>query len=395
MKTGRNDPCPCGSGKKYKRCCGASKIIPFPVNEKTHPPEGIFSPDQLEDMVLNSTGFADAESLDRALKEYNIYCEDADGSGVPLLSFMEFRGRPNQASAVINDLTTQMKSREFSSKKELEDFLNDQTRQQNTVGNPDFLGLSSAQMHSLLYGSLEENSDFVRLNPNPDPVLADKTSAVGLAKAIFQALVENGGSLPLTSAGNLKRVACNRIYELHSPLPIPEGMTLRSEDDLMFSRQTRQILDDLGLIHTIKTKIKLTEQGRMLWERKDWGRLYAGMFRIEMTGYDWLEDTLLTKHCRIVQDSALFSLYLLKKIAEKAVSYNTLYSAFLKAFPQVGEFPTVPGGLNNMRAVYEYFFFDFFALRYGLCRADRGDRNEVRYVITDLFRDFLYFQLMD
>lgn len=24
MKTGRNNPCPCGSGKKYKHCCGAS-----------------------------------------------------------------------------------------------------------------------------------------------------------------------------------------------------------------------------------------------------------------------------------------------------------------------------------------------------------------------------------
>jgi SWIM/SEC-C metal-binding protein len=22
QKTGRNDPCPCGSGKKYKKCCG-------------------------------------------------------------------------------------------------------------------------------------------------------------------------------------------------------------------------------------------------------------------------------------------------------------------------------------------------------------------------------------
>jgi SWIM/SEC-C metal-binding protein len=22
-KVGRNDPCPCGSGKKFKRCCGA------------------------------------------------------------------------------------------------------------------------------------------------------------------------------------------------------------------------------------------------------------------------------------------------------------------------------------------------------------------------------------
>jgi len=23
FRVGRNDPCPCGSGKKYKRCCGA------------------------------------------------------------------------------------------------------------------------------------------------------------------------------------------------------------------------------------------------------------------------------------------------------------------------------------------------------------------------------------
>src|ERR1700721_3046111 len=24
--TGRNDPCPCGSGKKYKRCCGLAGV---------------------------------------------------------------------------------------------------------------------------------------------------------------------------------------------------------------------------------------------------------------------------------------------------------------------------------------------------------------------------------
>ena len=27
-KVGRNDPCPCGSGKKYKKCCGASAKAP-------------------------------------------------------------------------------------------------------------------------------------------------------------------------------------------------------------------------------------------------------------------------------------------------------------------------------------------------------------------------------
>jgi hypothetical protein len=27
MKTGRNDPCPCGSGKKYKHCCYAKDTM--------------------------------------------------------------------------------------------------------------------------------------------------------------------------------------------------------------------------------------------------------------------------------------------------------------------------------------------------------------------------------
>ena len=28
-KVGRNDPCPCGSGKKYKKCCGKTKTHTF------------------------------------------------------------------------------------------------------------------------------------------------------------------------------------------------------------------------------------------------------------------------------------------------------------------------------------------------------------------------------
>jgi len=37
-KTGRNDPCPCGSGKKYKRCCLGKKIIKdFELSNKKAP----------------------------------------------------------------------------------------------------------------------------------------------------------------------------------------------------------------------------------------------------------------------------------------------------------------------------------------------------------------------
>ena len=28
MKIGRNTPCPCGSGKKYKKCCLGKNVVP-------------------------------------------------------------------------------------------------------------------------------------------------------------------------------------------------------------------------------------------------------------------------------------------------------------------------------------------------------------------------------
>ena len=34
MKTGRNDPCPCGSGKKYKACCLARKQASDTIGQK-------------------------------------------------------------------------------------------------------------------------------------------------------------------------------------------------------------------------------------------------------------------------------------------------------------------------------------------------------------------------
>ncbi len=35
MTVGRNEPCPCGSGKKYKKCCAATDPIPEPAPRPT------------------------------------------------------------------------------------------------------------------------------------------------------------------------------------------------------------------------------------------------------------------------------------------------------------------------------------------------------------------------
>jgi hypothetical protein len=57
-KVGRNDPCPCGSGKKYKRCCGPLGDAVGPAFTKR------FAPDQLRRLPAEELRLLDLEGLD-------------------------------------------------------------------------------------------------------------------------------------------------------------------------------------------------------------------------------------------------------------------------------------------------------------------------------------------
>ena len=59
MKAGRNDPCPCGSGKKYKKCCWALNqgILPNPARIAASLQSTVI------DTTLGSTSPAPAKSV--------------------------------------------------------------------------------------------------------------------------------------------------------------------------------------------------------------------------------------------------------------------------------------------------------------------------------------------
>jgi tetratricopeptide (TPR) repeat protein len=67
LKPERNQPCPCGSGKKYKRCCGC---VP-PLARATAGPRAMAQPTAIETGqlvgLLNGGQYAEAESAARAL----------------------------------------------------------------------------------------------------------------------------------------------------------------------------------------------------------------------------------------------------------------------------------------------------------------------------------------
>ena len=65
-KPKRNDPCPCGSGKKYKKCCGANKVIEF------NP--GLYN-NELEQLNMELMDFAVTHFNDRLVELSHQYVE--------------------------------------------------------------------------------------------------------------------------------------------------------------------------------------------------------------------------------------------------------------------------------------------------------------------------------
>jgi tetratricopeptide (TPR) repeat protein len=65
MKTGRNDPCPCGSGQKFKKCC-ASKALP-PTTGAPQPAPVVTSPLQQAVAHHQAGRLSEAEALYRSL----------------------------------------------------------------------------------------------------------------------------------------------------------------------------------------------------------------------------------------------------------------------------------------------------------------------------------------
>ena len=75
-KIGRNQPCPCGSGRKYKRCCGQRDRAVHMYAVPTEAPEGYrwaeTDLDQLSNSVVRLVGEGRLDEADTACEELRI-----------------------------------------------------------------------------------------------------------------------------------------------------------------------------------------------------------------------------------------------------------------------------------------------------------------------------------
>jgi len=319
LKTGRNDPCPCGSGKKYKHCC-----LP-------------------------------------------------KGRG-------DDRTWPGAAQTIAGEIAQAAEEQNFESLEELNALTNQVMERHNRRVSDEFCGLSPEQMFHLLHGPLT-SPETVRFSTDIEPVLDS-----GIMR-VFNSMVEAIGDsgLKATAKGNLPLGFCKALAQQlrkeddGSRLLLIGG--IRSETDLDVLHCTRLVTQLAGLVRKYRGKFVLTRKCLDMLSRQDIGCLYFELFMAYTTKFNWgYRDGY--PEAGIVQQSFLYTLFLLASFGESPLPQQFYEDKFLTAFPMALEmFSNTPYSTaeDSARRCYVLRALEQFATFFGLAELTPQSQALYRY----------------
>lgn len=220
---GRNDPCPCGSGKKYKNCCIG--------RENTTSPS-------------------------------------------------------NAATAVLADIRKEMQDKEFTSLGEAQAFLDRLTQQRNQTQSDDFHGLSPDQMHRLLHfpfvsPQLVSCPDILCVTPSAPVITLFSLLMVATGEKGLKATAT--GNLPR----NFCREAALTYWGEETYRERTRFGGINKEEDFPDLNATRLVAEMAGLVRKFKGRFILTRNCRSLMAGNGLSAIYPILFKVYAKDFNW------------------------------------------------------------------------------------------------------------
>lgn len=283
-RVGRNDPCPCGSGRKYKRCC-MDKIVPI------------------------------EESIDDPT-------DDAANQPPP---------RTPELQALSDQLRQAMESQEFGSLEEAQAFASELIRGKNRIPVDEFEGLSPEQMNRLIHQPFE-SPDLVAfpevLDQEPHGPMSD------LFRYVIDAIDEKG--LKLTPKGNLPRglsqEAARHVLGEEGYERFTHITKIRGEEDYPDLFATRTIAKMAGLLRKRHGRLFRTKRCDQLLRAGGHAAIYPLLLRTAASRFNWgYRDRY--PELWIIQHSFLFTLRMLARHGSEWRDTSFYAHAFVRAFP--------------------------------------------------------------
>jgi hypothetical protein len=385
MSIGRNEPCPCGSGKKYKHCCLNSGTVLSPKEAANKAMEAMYQ----------SVGVTNSKDFDKKMQEYSEYCQSLpEGAHIP--SFMEYQGKANAASAYLSDYKNKIEGMNFNSLEELNAYTAQQNEIESNTGIDDFLGLSPNQMTEIIYKRPSKLDDIVWfMKPGSEKELID-IPVIQKAFFLYKLYRENDFTLDLTTAGYFKTGIVAR-FKAEFLKDEEWALNKHKEADISSLQMLHDMFIDLDFVSENGSKSRLSKKAQALFKSSDWADIYLYMLEGYLYGIDWLSYSKYQidyTGAELIQSAAIFSLLILSKQKDKIIDSSKVYEAFLKAFPDYDKKWLTGSYLSLPEGFYRGYFLDLFCVETGLLEK-LGDleKGSSGYKLTPLFKNIFKWQL--
>lgn len=279
MKIGRNNPCPCGSGKKYKHCC----------------------------LLLPDNPYAGSSA-------------------------------ENPAAGIVEDLADFLAAKDSDSLQEMQALTNQFMRARNEKPADDFHGLSPSTMHRVLNFPFEspdliEFCEQLKLQAHA-PIL---TLLEGLFDQIGDGIKPTAtGNLPLKVCRAVHQVFAEQHRDYHKiSWPFRE-LRINTEPDFMDLHVARIVAEAAGLLRLYRGRFVLTGGCKKLLKSSGVAGLYPLLLKTYTRKFNWgYWDRY--EEMPFIQQGFLFSVYLLQLYGNRWHESEFYANNYLNAFPMAAD----------------------------------------------------------
>lgn len=389
-KIGRNDPCPCGSGKKYKNCClKDEKIIPFPGTFDANPSQNIQNtppanePDNIRTIPFGS--------------------QNPFGGGMPLDFPDEIPATPENIE-MMQQFAAMMDEAGISSEEDLQEFLDEYLPMENQKIQDDFLGLTPHHMDSIINKSIAENAHIVTFNYRANAEVFEDVKITQQAYA-FLAQLKEMQPLKGTAKGNLSRKFVQSLFQNEHYYVDYDWAKPNKEEDSYSINLMRILLNMAELIKFEGGKFSLTLKGEDILATHNTVDLYKTLFVTYAERFNWgYFDEIPDDIFVIIQDTFLFNLLILEEFSDDFVEEGEFARHYLQAFPMLSKHLSLSPYGPEMEVSHAFCmrFLDRFLYPFGLIdyKTERIHPEGMKmpriikyYKKTDLFENFIDWKI--
>jgi len=262
----------------------------------------------------------------------------------------------------------------------------------------DFLGLSSEQIHRMMYFPLEQNEDIVRLNKDL-PSKAFEKAPIVRNTLFFLSELAKVEPLRATAKDNLPLKFARLMFDEIDDSRLKRWIRFRSEENSLKVLTLRHVLRMAGWIKKEKKKFRLTKKGHRLLAQGFSERNFFHLLHAYTRKFNWSFLDLYPEFL-IIQGGWLFSLFILHKKARSFTEDVLISRTFIKAFPEIAleVDETYISAVEFITHCYSHRFLEHFCLPFGFVSA-RRERKEKLYLdrlfvkTTPLFREYFIWNV--